>query len=133
MSPEPTLPPYRSDWRREDGATAVEFAIVSSILFFLLLAILQIGWTLQVRNNLAQAADRGVRYVVLNPTASNSTIQTYVRGLIPNYPSSNLTISAATEVAGTISYKVIRVRYSLTLRGLPVRLVTLNVSRKTPT
>lgn len=123
----------RCAWRREDGASAVEFAIVSSILFFLLLAILQIGWALQVRNHLAQAADRGVRYIVLNPTASDSTIQTYVRNLVPDYPAQNLTVTSATEVAGTISYKVIRVSYSFTLRGLPVQLVTLNVSRRTPT
>ena len=49
-------------WRDEGGASAVEFAIVASVLITLCIAILQFGWALQIRNALSRAADQDVRY-----------------------------------------------------------------------
>jgi Flp pilus assembly protein TadG len=123
----------RRFWADEAGSSAVEFSIIASILFFLLLAVLQLGWALQIRNKLATAADRGVRYAMINPTATNSSISTYVTQAVPDYNSSSLSVATTTEIVGAISYRVIRTSYTMGLLGLPVATVTLNVSRRTPT
>lgn len=122
----------RRVWAEESGSSAVEFSIIASVLFFLLLAVLQIGWALQIRNKLAIAADKGVHYAIINPTAADSVVTTYVRQAAPEYNNTNLTASTNTETVGTISYRVIRTSYALGLFGLPVTSFTLSVSRRTP-
>lgn len=75
--------------RDENGASALEFAIVGAVLFFCFLAILQVGWALHVRHALGEAADRGIRYVVLHPNATDTAVQSYVTGLLPQYGAPN--------------------------------------------
>ena len=120
--------------RDEGGAGAVEFALVGSALILLVLGILWFGWVLQIRNDLAQAADRGVRYVVMNPTATDQAIQTEVAALLTGYSTSNLTVQADSQVVGATSFRRIRVSYIMPV-SIPgvTSPVTLKVSRRTPT
>jgi len=116
----------------QSGASALEFSIVGSLLFFCLLGILEVGWALYVRHALADAADRGIRYVLVNRNAADSAVQSYVLGLLPNYDRARLSVTSTTEVNGTISYRAVRVRYSFSFSGLPVSSVALSAERRTP-
>lgn len=53
--------------RREDGAAAVEFAIIVPLLVFLLFAIISYGFMLSFRQALSQAAAEGARAAAVTP------------------------------------------------------------------
>jgi Flp pilus assembly protein TadG len=124
-----------SRFRREDaGAGTVEFALTGSALITLVVGILWLGWVLQIRNDLAQAADRGVRYVVMNPNATDQAVQAEVTALLVGYSTPNLTVRADSQTVGTTSFRRVRVSYVIpvTIPGVSSP-ITLNVSRRTPT
>ena len=50
------------DLRGEDGNSVVEFTLVSTLLVFLFLGVLQLGLVLHTRNVLVSAAQEGARY-----------------------------------------------------------------------
>jgi hypothetical protein len=107
---------------------------VGSALITLVIGILWLGWVLQIRNDLAQAADRGVRYVVMQPTASNQAVQAEVTARLVGYSTSNLSVLVDNQAVGTNSFRRIRVSYVIpvTVPGVSSP-ITLNVSRLTPT
>ena len=124
--------PTNEPWLNEKGTSAVEFSLVAPVLFFMFLAIVQLGWALQVRNNLARAADSGVRYAIVHPDATDSAIQDYVRGLVPEYRTSDLAVTSATEINGPVSYTLVMLSYKLYFPVLNVGYVTLSAERRTP-
>jgi Flp pilus assembly protein TadG len=68
--------------RREEGASAVEFALVLPILAALLLGIIQFGWYFFVANNASSAAREGARRVVVGDCWGGA-FQTFVKGQAP--------------------------------------------------
>jgi hypothetical protein len=48
--------------RPDEGSSVVEFTLVSTLLVFLFLGVLQVGLTLHTRNVLVSAAQEGARY-----------------------------------------------------------------------
>jgi Flp pilus assembly protein TadG len=129
-----TAAALRRCWPDEDGAAAIEFAIVGSILIALCLAILQFGWALQVRNEIAVAADQAVRYLMLTPDASDADFKAQVENRLDDYNPDKLTVTPGEVAVGTATFRTITVRYefSLSVPGLPADLVELEVSRRTP-
>jgi Flp pilus assembly pilin Flp len=76
----------RRDLRRDEaGASAVEFAIVGSILIAMLLAVLQLGWALQIRSEMARAADQAVRQVMLDPDTDDEEFEAEVAKALSGY------------------------------------------------
>lgn len=120
--------------RDERGASALEFAIVGSIFIALCIGVIQFGLVLQVRNELAQAADRGIRFMMLDPDASDSTIQSEVEALLANYGAENLDVQIGAETIDATDYRTVTIDYEMQIGvpGLPISLVTLNASRKVP-
>jgi Flp pilus assembly protein TadG len=57
----------RSKHRREDGAAAVEFAIVSSLFFMLVFAIIDFGFGFYTWNGTTHAAREGARKAAVVP------------------------------------------------------------------
>ncbi len=126
----------RSFWRDEDGAGAVEFAIVGSVLIALMLGIIQLGWALQLRNELGKAADHAVRHVLLEPTAGDAEFEQTVRDYANDhgYDADRLSVNAGETTVGNTDFRTLSIAYDMTLSipGLPISLVTLSVSRRTP-
>jgi Flp pilus assembly protein TadG len=58
--------------REEDGASAVEFAIVFPVFFLLLFGILEFARLAWAVNSLQYAVAQGARYVTLSPTSITS-------------------------------------------------------------
>ena len=56
--------------RREDGAAAVEFALVVPLLLLLLFGIISYGYMLSFRQALSQSAAEGARAAAVSPTTS---------------------------------------------------------------
>src|SRR5688500_7506050 len=118
----------------EDGSSAVEFAIVGSVFLALCIAVLQFGLALHADNELAHAADRGVRLIVIDPEASDDTIESEVEELLPAYNADRLVVEVAAETVDSIEYRTISIDYQMQIAvpGLPVNLLTLNASRRIP-
>ena len=117
----------------EGGASAVEFAIVGSILITVLLAVLQFGWALQIRSELARAADQAVRHVLLNPETDDEEFEAEVAKALASYDAQRLVIEAGQTKVGTSDFRTVTIDYDLPLAipGFP-DLLTLSVSRRTP-
>jgi Flp pilus assembly protein TadG len=61
----------KRSFRRQEGAAAVEFAIVASLLFMLIFGIIDFGFAFHAWNNTANAAREGARRAAVdNSTAS---------------------------------------------------------------
>ncbi|MGZ6544634.1 MAG: TadE/TadG family type IV pilus assembly protein [Actinomycetota bacterium] len=71
--------------RREDGAAAVEFAIVASLFFMLVFGIIDFGFAFHSWNNAANAAREGARLAAVDPNTTDITnrVLTSATGLDP--------------------------------------------------
>ncbi len=79
------MPGSRSAARRrnDDGAAAVEFALVAPLLIFLLFAIIAYGYMLSFRQSLSQAAAEGSRAAaVASPGLTDAQIDTRARAAV---------------------------------------------------
>ncbi|HEY5256907.1 MAG TPA: TadE/TadG family type IV pilus assembly protein [Candidatus Baltobacteraceae bacterium] len=76
---------------RQRGSATVEFAIVVSIAFFLIFAIVDFSFALYMTHLVTDVSRMGARYAMVRGStcasadcpATNSSIQTYVRGISP--------------------------------------------------
>ena len=69
------LQTFRSWRKEEEGATAVEFAIIGGAFVLLLLGIFEISRALWIVNSLQYAAEKGSRYAVVHPTADSLDVE----------------------------------------------------------
>ncbi len=116
------------------GAAAVEFAIVSSVLIGLLIGTIDFGRTLYTKHQISSLADEAVRKVLINPGVSNATLESELRNDFFAGNPAALTVSATTETAGGLSYRVITIGFPMTLfiPGLNSDTVSLSVTRRVP-
>lgn len=64
----------RSSRRREDGAAAVEFALVLPLFVALLFGVISYGWMLSYRQGISQAAAEGARAMAVSVSPAGSTV-----------------------------------------------------------
>jgi Flp pilus assembly protein TadG len=64
----------RTARRREDGAAALEFALVLPIFVALLFGIISYGWMLSYRQGISQAAAEGSRVLAVAPSGSPTAL-----------------------------------------------------------
>jgi Flp pilus assembly protein TadG len=64
--------------KRERGSTLVEFAIGATVFLTAMFAVIEFGRALWVHNALTDAARRGARYAVLNPSSSAAAVKNVV-------------------------------------------------------
>ena len=120
--------------RDQEGAVAVEFAIVGSLFIVLLIAILQLGWALQLRNQMARAADQAVRYVLLHPQADDASFKAEASKALSGYDPKRLVVTVGQTTVGTTTYRTMNLSYNVPLYipGASADLVTLKVSQWAP-
>ena len=116
------------------GAAAVEFAIVSTVLIGLLVATVDFGRTLFTQHQISSLADQAVRKVLLDPGISSATLESELRAAFSAGNPADLTVSATTETADGISYRVVTVGFPMMLfiPGLDSDTVSLSVTRRVP-
>lgn len=117
--------------RRTDGATAIEFAIVALPLILLLMGTLEFGRVLFIRNEMARAADHGVRTLLVAADTPLATIDTQIRGMFTLTPPAGLAI---TIDSGTPGLRTLRVTYpvELLVPTLVDTQITLTTERRVP-
>ena len=68
----------------ERGGTLIEFTIVATVFFMVLVGIVAAGNLYYTHNALVEATRRGARFAVLNPTGSTATVRNVVMYGTPN-------------------------------------------------
>jgi Flp pilus assembly protein TadG len=81
----PKTLPNRRDCER--GGSLIEFTVVASVFFLMLVGIVAAGNLYYTHNALVEATRRGARYAVLNPTGSTTAVQNVVLYGTPAPPS----------------------------------------------
>ncbi len=103
--------------KRERGATLVEFAIGATVFLTAMFAVIEFGRALWVHNALTDAARRGARYAVLNPSSSEGAVKNVVvfgdpaggsQPLVENLTTNNVnvTYSSFSLDSGTASVSI---------------------------
>lgn len=117
--------------RRTEGTTAIEFAIVALPLILLLLGTLEFGRVLFIQNEMARAADRGVRTLLVTADAPLSTIETQIRETFTLSPPAGLTVNLTSDGVG---FRVLSVTYpvELLVPTLVTAHITLTAERRVP-
>jgi Flp pilus assembly protein TadG len=122
--------------REENGASALEFSIVGSLLIFSTVSLLVFGIVMKTRSELNYAAGVAERWILLNPSASETKVEEVAKDAFQGGNDELLTVTAptTTELVGTVSYRRITITYPVTLEapGLPVRSFDIEVSRLVP-
>ncbi|MDX6613192.1 MAG: hypothetical protein QOD75_2378 [Blastocatellia bacterium] len=101
----------------ERGAALVEFAIGATVFLTAMFAVIEFGRALWVHNALTDAARRGARYAVLNPSSSAAAVKNVVvfgdpaggtQPLVENLTTSNVDVSYSTFAldSGTASVSI---------------------------
>lgn len=83
------------------GSATVEFAIVASIAFFLIFAIVDFGFALYMNHLVTDVSRMGARYAMVRGAGCNSpdcpatsaSIQTYVRSISPIADPTSMTVT----------------------------------------
>lgn len=96
--------------RQEGGSATVEFALVSILLIFLALGVIQVALVLHVRNTITDAATEGARWAALADSSESAGMRR-TRELIA--------VAVGSDYAGDVSAKYI------VWRGLPCVQVTV--------
>jgi Flp pilus assembly protein TadG len=100
------------------GAAVVESSLVLVLLIFLLLAILQLGFALHVRNTLVASAAEGARYAAnadRSPEEGAARTRDLIRGALGDEYATN--VAAGTEVVGGVTTVVVVVQAPLPVLG----------------
>lgn len=112
--------------KKERGATLVEFAIGATVFLTAMFAVLEFGRALWVHNALSDAARRGARYAVLNPSSDSASVKNVVvfgdpdggtQPLVENLTTSNVDVaySGFTLDGGTASVSITGYEFQLVI------------------
>jgi Flp pilus assembly protein TadG len=120
--------------KNEDGAMAVEFALVSVMMLMTLFGVLEVGrifWTL---NSMQSVLELTARYYIVNTGATDSELQTYAQTAMGKMQldSSKLTVTVVKSTASNVSFIELDGTYQYQVMGAFMNAFTgLNLTSKT--
>jgi len=127
------------DWfarlkRCENGAVAVEFALVGLSSIALILGITELGRGLYMRNEMYYAMDLAERKILTNPSVPNTEIETVVRKAITFEAPASLQITFGSKTVNGLIFRTVLISYPVTLLipGLTSSSFMLKVDRIVP-
>ncbi|KZE92013.1 hypothetical protein AVP42_02916 [Agromyces sp. NDB4Y10] len=102
--------------RHEDGAAAVEFALVVPLLLIILLAIISLGWVFNQQLTLTQAAREGARIIAVEPddAAAIAEAEARINGMV----GAGATITYPTTCSESVEDDEITVRVEAPIEDL---------------
>lgn len=112
--------------RAEDGATAVEFAIVSTVFVIFCMALVDFGRSVDARSRLAHAADAAARVLFLDRTATEAQVRSRIEASFPALRYDRMTLGVTATVVDAKPYHQITVT-------LPLRFLTPGFSGRNGT
>jgi len=125
---------FRRFGRDEDGGPAIEFAIIAPVFIAVCLGVISLGYAFQVRNEMAHAADAGIREVLMDPTITDDALVAAIKDTFAESDPDSLSITLTNLTIDGVDYRAIALSYPFTrivIPGMPDN-VTLDLSRRTP-
>ena len=121
----------RSLHRCEAGAAAVEFAIIAMVMILVCVGMIEFGRGLYIYNQIAYAADKGARVILINNTAADTDVEIAIRDAFGAGNSELIEITPG--VVGT-EFRTIEIIYSLNLLipSLGGDSISLRLNRQIP-
>ena len=127
------MSPVRRLFRREDGTAAIEFALIGMLLIGVSVGTIEIGRALFLYNELAHAADRAARLLLINPDILLSDLRDQVRDdeLLTGLSALDLDVE---EIDSGSSFRTVELSYEFTpmISGLTIGPLTLSADRRVP-
>ena len=119
---------------REEGAVAVEFAIVSVAFVLLSLGTLEFGRAFSVRNKLAFAADIGAREVLNDSTITEADVEELVRAAFDASHPELLEVELGAETIDGIQFRTVSLSdpFVLLIPQLKNDAIVLSTSERIP-
>ena len=120
--------------RGQDGAAAIEFAIVSFALILVSLGIIEFGRALQVRNELAFAADIAARAILTDADIPSDEVEEAVREAFDPPDPALLDVNLETETVDGVEFRTLSLSYPfvLLIPQLSSESITLTVAQRVP-
>lgn len=120
--------------RCRSGATAVEFAIVSTAFVLLSIGVVEFGRGFYLRNQIAYAADVGARKLLTDPSISDATLDSAIRGAFTRGDPALLQIQISSEQVGGVPGRDVVIRYPMVLLvpKLAKSAIVLSIGRRIP-
>ena len=97
------------------GATAVEFALVALPFVILMLGLIEFGRALHIRNGLDNAADRAQRQIIIDATATSTSLTTSARATFLAGDPGKLLVVLSEGTSGSTTYRTVELSYTMTL------------------
>lgn len=118
-------------FHREEGTTAIEFAVVALPVILLLVGTLEFGRVLFIQNEMACAADRAVRTLLVTADTPLAEIETQIRNTFSLAPPAGLGVTLSSDGSGL---RILRVTYpvGLLVPTLVDSEITLTTERRVP-
>ena len=116
------------------GAAAVEFAIISVVFIGLLIAIVDFGRTLYIKNQLSFLADQATRTMLVSPSTTDATIISTINSEFTAGDAAQLSVTITYETIGADDFRVVNIDYPMTLfvPNLSSNAINLGVMRRVP-
>ena len=86
--------------RNNDGAAALETALVAPIFITMVLAIFQVGWALYCGAEVRHSVERSTRLLIADPDTPITTIRTEVLGRLSAADADDVTLNMTTLTVG---------------------------------
>ena len=120
--------------RSEDGAAAIEFALVSMIFILLCLGVLEFGRALQMRNQLSFAADFAARQILTDSDVADRVVEAQVRAKLQIGNPELLDVTFGEQEVDGVNFKIVTLDYPFTLflPGFSTDTIGLSVNRRVP-
>ena len=105
-------------WRDLRGGAAIEFALVSPVLFTVVLGAMDLGRMFYVGQGLQYAAEQGARYYTVNPTTTTSSVTSQIQTYMPGGMGSSVNVTyadtASCNSSTSVTCTTITATYSFT-------------------
>ncbi len=98
--------------RCQDGAAAVEFALVAPTLFLVLLALFEFGIFAWNRHSLEFATEETARVVMTKTTVSDTQVATEIKSRASSIPADEISATVTQETVGTTTFVTMTVAYT---------------------
>ena len=115
----------------QNGAVAVEFALVGLVSITLMLGIIEFGRSLFMRSEMSYAMDMAERRILTNPGVANTDVETIIRKAITFEKPASLQITFGSATVNGLLFRTVLISYPVTLLipGLTSRSFTLKIDR----
>lgn len=102
----------RGFFKNRSGATAVEFALVSPLIFAAMLGAFETGFALYERNRTSAACSAGAREILISGADDNTAIEAAVRARYRSAEQEDVKVNLATKTVSGETFKEIVVAYT---------------------